>query len=66
MQNSQHPLTEADWLYAYDHLNMVTAECTALGTSGVATVYMKLLPLKSRYDSGERTRELYDAIAELQ
>ena len=65
MQKSQQPLTEADWLFAYDHLNMVMAEYTAVGSSGVAAMYIKLTPLKTRYDSGERTQELYDAIAEL-
>lgn len=66
MQKAQQPLTEADWLYARSHLDMVMAEHTSIGTAGVAAVYIKLLPLKSRYDSGERTRELYDAITELQ
>lgn len=65
MQKSQQPLTEADWLFAYDHLNMVMAEHTAIGSFGVAAMYIQLTPLKNRYDSGERTRELYDAITEL-
>lgn len=53
---------EADWLYAYDHLNMVIAEYTAAGTAGLAALYMILLPLKRRYDAGIRTRELYNEI----
>ena len=55
-------LTEVDWLYAYDHLNMLIAEYTSIGTAGVATLYMILLPLKRKYDAGIRTKELYDDI----
>ena len=58
----KNTLNEADWLYAYDHLNMVIAEYTALGTAGLAALYMKLLPMKRRYDAGIRTQELYDEI----
>lgn len=53
---------ESDWLYAYDHLNMVIAEHIAIGTIGVTNLYVKLLPLKRRYDAGIRTKELYDEI----
>ena len=62
MKPENKTLNEADWLFAYDHLNMVIAEYTTLGTSGVAALYIKLLPLKRRYDAGIRTQELYDDI----
>ena len=65
MQKSQQPLTEADWLFAYDHLNMVMAECLYAGTYGVTVYHINLMPLYDRYNSGERTQELYDAITEL-
>ena len=53
---------EADWEVAYDHLNMVMAEYT-LGTKyGTVVVDKVLIPLKRRYDMGERTKELYNAI----
>lgn len=59
-ENDNFIPNEADWLFAYDHLNMVIAEYTSIGAAGVAALYIKLLPLKRRYDGGIRTRELYD------
>lgn len=55
-------LNEADWLVAYDHLNMVIAEHVSAGSAAVANLYIKLLPLKRRYDAGIRTRQLYNEI----
>lgn len=55
-------LNEGDWIVACDHLNMVIAEFVTLGMEGKHMLYETLLPLKKRYDLGERTRELYDAI----
>ena len=55
---------DADWIVAYDHLNMVIGEYAAAGTSAVFALIGHLLPLKKRYDTGERTRELYDEIME--
>ena len=63
-QKTTDILTEADWLFAYDHLNMVIAEHAAIGMAGVSNLYIKLLPLKRRYDAGIRTRELYNEIVE--
>lgn len=55
-------ITDMEWLTAYDHLNMVIAEYTNDGLSGLRTLYEKLLPMKRRYDAGIRTKELYDEI----
>lgn len=55
-------LNELDWLVAYDHLNMVIAEHVNTGSSAVASLYIKILPLKEKYDAGVRTRELYEDI----
>ena len=55
-------INEADAKMASIHLDMVIAEYAALGMNGKHKLYETLLPLKRRYDSGERTRNLYDAI----
>ena len=53
-----------DWNEAENYLNMLIAEYTAIGWPGIFGLQMTLLPLKKRFDSGERTQELYDAIME--
>ena len=53
---------DADWLVAYDHLNMVIAEYMSIGKPGAIVIREVLTPLKRRYDMGERTKELYNAI----
>ena len=55
-------VNDADWMVAYDHLNMVMAEYAAIGQSGMFGLYGVLVPLKRRYDMGERSKELYDEI----
>ena len=50
------------WLPAVNHLNMMIAEYADVGASGYIGLYAILLPLKRRYDGGERTPELYDEI----
>ena len=55
-------ISEADALMANAHLGMIIAEYTAMGMEGKHMLYETLLPLKRRYDSGERTSVLYDAI----
>lgn len=61
---SESELNDFDWIVAYDHLNMVIAEYASIGWVGEFGLRCVLLPLKKRYDTGERTRELYDAIME--
>ena len=53
---------EADWKQAENTLNMWIEEYTNIGASGWFGLQLVLLPLKRRFDSGERTQELYDAI----
>ena len=55
-------VSDADWLVAYDHLNMVMAEYLSIGRAGEIVIQKVLTPLKRRYDMGERTVELYNAI----
>lgn len=51
-----------DWERAENHLNMLIAEYSALGwREGQFGLYV-LLPLKRRFDAGERTENLYQEI----
>lgn len=52
---------EEDWLTAYDHLNNVI-KAYACNEFGKIVLNFVLTPLKRRYDNGERTKELYNAI----
>lgn len=55
-------ISEYESLRAIGHLNTVIAKYTELGMEGKHMLYETVLPLKRRYNSGERTRELYNAI----
>lgn len=51
-----------DWERAINYLNELIAEYANIGFSGQFGLHLVLLPLKRRYDAGERTIELYNAI----
>lgn len=53
--------TEDDWSTAYEHLNNVIKAYTC-DKFGKTVLNFVLTPLKRRYDNGERTKELYNAI----
>ena len=53
---------ELDWELAKNTLNMWIAEYASIGVAGQLGLQLTLLPLKRRYDSGERTKKLYDEI----
>lgn len=55
-------INEYESLGAIGHLNAVIAKYSELGLDGKHMLYETLLPLRRRYKSGERTRELYNAI----
>lgn len=59
-------ITDVEWLFAYDHLNMVISEHLNSGREGLLPLYTKLLPMKRRYDAGIRTKELYEEIVNLE
>lgn len=58
-ENEQKTL---DWENAKNILYMWIAEYADLGWAGQFGLNITLLPLKRRFDAGERTQELYDAI----
>lgn len=51
-----------DWKRAEMQLYTLIAEYADLGYTGLFGLYITLLPLKRRFDAGERTQELYDEI----
>lgn len=52
-------LTEENWKEAEAHLNLYIAEYANIGWGGSFGLNGVLLPLKRRYDRGERTYNLY-------
>lgn len=53
-----------DWEKAKNHLNEVIANYISIGWTGQLALNYNLLPLRERYNKGERTRQLYDDIME--
>lgn len=56
--------TTLDWDKAIDYLNMMIGMYEEIGPSGWFGLNLSLYPYKKRIESGERTKELYDAIME--
>lgn len=59
-------ITDEQWKEAIHYLNMVIAEYASIGWTGQFGLQGVLIPLKKRFDKGERTRELYDAIMKVE
>jgi hypothetical protein len=55
-------ITEEQWGEAIEHLNTYIIEYANIGWAGQAGLYGVLVPLKKRFENGERTRKLYDEI----
>lgn len=56
----------ADWDKARRILHDVIMRCAALGVPGLVSLHHVVMPLKRRYDRGERTEDLYREILDLQ
>ena len=52
-------ITDEDWKKAESNLNMYIAEYACIGFAGSFGLNGVLIPLKKRYDRGERTYKLY-------
>lgn len=65
-QKEEKPLTDSDWDSAIQYLNTFIAEYASIGPMGQFALYGVLIPLKKRYDSGERTPELYKEMMEVE
>lgn len=59
-------ISESQWEEAKAYLDMMITAYQAIGFAGAFGLALTLMPLKKRYDSGERTQELYDAIMEIE
>ena len=52
----------ADFRAAWDHLQEVRQQYVAIGAAGVLGLTLSLNPLVVRYEKGERTTELLEAM----
>ena len=59
-------ITDEQWKEAENNLNFYISEYAAIGSSGMFGLYGVLVPLKNRFDKGERTKELYDEMMGLE
>lgn len=57
-------VSDEEWDKAIDYLNMLIVEYASIGFAGRFGLDVVLIPLKKRYESGERSKALYDAIME--
>lgn len=55
-------ITKEEWDKAIEYLNMLIVEYASIGWAGQFGLNGVLVPLKKRYDGGERTSALYDEI----
>lgn len=55
-------VTDEEWKKAIEHLDMLILMYASIGPTGMFGLAGVLSPLKKRYEEGERTKELYDAI----
>lgn len=57
-------VTEEEWDKVLKYLDMLIVEYASIGWAGRFGLDGVLVPLKKRYEKGERSRELYNAIME--
>jgi len=51
-----------DWDEAERHLKACEAMYAAIGSAGLLTLMCVIIPLRDRFNSGERTKELHEAV----
>lgn len=66
LYGKSNQITDEQWKEAIHYLNMVIVEYASIGWAGQFGLNGVLVPLKKRFDKGERTRELYDAIMKVE
>ena len=57
-------VSEDQWDKAIEHLDSLIIMYATIGWPGQFGLHGVLVPLKKRYENGERTKELYDEIME--
>jgi hypothetical protein len=55
-----------NWEDAKKYLDHIRIRYTEIGAAGLLGLYVAIDPLLVRYEKGERTQELYDAIMSLE
>ena len=63
-KQQQSSISEEEWREAIKYLDSLILLYAGLGWSGSFGLTGVLSPLKARYEKGERTKALYDAIME--
>lgn len=64
LSDRKEPEPELDWEGAIKYLDSLIVEYALIGWAGRFGLDGVLVPLKKRFDSGERTKKLYDEIME--
>ena len=57
-------VSDEEWDKAIEYLKMLIVEYASIGFAGRFGLDGVLIPLKKRYENGERSKALYDAIME--
>ena len=65
MEHDQSTEEPMDWVKAKDYLDLMMALYAGIGWAGAYGLAI-MRPLAQRFADGERTRELYDAIMDLE
>ncbi|MDP1675685.1 MAG: hypothetical protein Q8L88_02375 [Bacteroidota bacterium] len=59
MNNYQLTITNEEWSAAENHILKVMIDLMNKGSYGIAQYCEKVLPIRQRFNNGERTGELY-------
>jgi hypothetical protein len=54
-----------NWELAEEYLKECEAAYAEIGRSGLLALILTIMPLRDRFNKGERTQELYDEIMEI-
>ena len=55
-----------DWAKAEHHLRMVEAAYAETGSAGMLAAQLIIVPCRDRFNTGERSQDLYDEIFEIE
>ena len=61
---NNNSISEEEWKKAISYLNNLIIEYASIGWPGQFGLHGVFVPLKKRYENGERTKELYNSIME--
>ena len=61
-EKAANDISEEEWQKAIQYLETMIVEYASIGMSGRFGLDAVLVPLRKRYEAGERTRKLYDEI----